>query len=60
MGMEVGVATETVAGQGGRKRRRGGHKTSGDTERGDVRRGRAAWPVRVFFVLLLLRAIPVQ
>lgn len=24
MGMEVGVATETVAGQGGRKRRRGG------------------------------------
>lgn len=47
MGMEVGVATETVAGQGGRKRRRGGHKTSRDTERGDVQRKRAALPVRV-------------
>lgn len=34
MGMEVGVATELVAGQGGRKKERGGggHKTNRDTE----------------------------
>lgn len=40
MVMEVGVATELVAGQGGRKKEEvggGGHKTSGDTERVDVR-----------------------
>lgn len=35
MGAEVGVATELVAGQGGRKKEReggGGHKTNRDTE----------------------------
>lgn len=57
MGMEVGVATETVAGQGGRKRSGGGgHKTSRDTERGDVqRKGPHCLCVCGFFC-----AIPVQ
>lgn len=32
MGMEVGVATALVAGQGGRKKEGGGHKTNRDTE----------------------------
>lgn len=57
MGMEVGVATETVAGQGGRKRSGGGG--SQDQQRyGERRRTakRAALPVRVW----VFCAIPVQ
>lgn len=43
MGMEVGVASEL--GAVGRRRRRGGHKTSRDTESLDVQAKKAALPV---------------
>lgn len=44
MGMEVGVASELGA-VGRRRRRRGGHKTSRDTESLDVQAKKAALPV---------------
>lgn len=57
MGMEVGVATELVAGQGGRKKERGGGVTR-PTE--ILRRRTAKKKGRIACVCVCACAIPVQ